>query len=57
MDAQRSANAEPYVVRQASAHDVDAVARIWHVGWADGHVGRYEIDFTDQVPGDRAAGQ
>jgi GNAT superfamily N-acetyltransferase len=39
MDANQSANAEPYVVRRASAHDVDAVARIWHVGWADGHVG------------------
>ena len=29
----------PYVVRRAGADDVDAVARIWHIGWADGHVG------------------
>ena len=35
----QSARAEPCVVRRASADDVGAVARIWHVGWADGHVG------------------
>jgi len=39
MDANPSASAEPYVVRRAGAHDVDAIARIWHVGWGDGHVG------------------
>jgi hypothetical protein len=26
-------------VRKATAGDVDAVARIWHTGWNDGHLG------------------
>jgi GNAT superfamily N-acetyltransferase len=30
---------QPYVIRKATAEDVAAVARIWHTGWADGHVG------------------
>ena len=27
------------VIRKATVDDVDAVARIWHEGWTDGHVG------------------
>jgi GNAT superfamily N-acetyltransferase len=27
------------VIRQARPSDVEAVARIWHTGWADGHAG------------------
>jgi GNAT superfamily N-acetyltransferase len=33
------AASEPWFVRTATSNDVGAVARIWHVGWADGHVG------------------
>jgi ribosomal protein S18 acetylase RimI-like enzyme len=33
------AAAEPHFVRKATSNDVGAVARIWHVGWTDGHVG------------------
>jgi len=29
----------PYVIREATSDDVAAVVRIWHVGWADGHLG------------------
>jgi GNAT superfamily N-acetyltransferase len=39
MDRNQSPDAQPYAVRRASTDDVDAVARIWYVGWADGHVG------------------
>ena len=31
--------AEPYIVRKATSNDVSAIARIWHTGWADGHLG------------------
>ncbi len=31
--------AEPYSVRKATSDDVGAIARIWHIGWADGHLG------------------
>jgi putative acetyltransferase len=31
--------AGPYVVRKATSNDLEAVARIWHVGWIDGHLG------------------
>jgi putative acetyltransferase len=31
--------AEQCFVRKATAEDVAAVARIWHAGWADGHLG------------------
>jgi GNAT superfamily N-acetyltransferase len=49
---------ESYVVRRATADDVGAVARIWHVGWADGHLGhvppelvrhRSEASFTTRA--------
>lgn len=30
---------EPYIVRRATASDVGVVAKIWHVGWMDGHIG------------------
>jgi ribosomal protein S18 acetylase RimI-like enzyme len=39
MHAQQPASTEPYVIRKATADDVDTVAAIWHVGWKDGHVG------------------
>jgi ribosomal protein S18 acetylase RimI-like enzyme len=39
MHANESASAEPYVLRKATSNDVGAVARIWHIGWGDGHVG------------------
>jgi len=34
-----TAAAEPYVIRRATSDDVGAVARIWHIGWMDGHAG------------------
>lgn len=37
--ANQAASVAPYVIRKATADDVDAVSRIWHVGWADGHIG------------------
>jgi putative acetyltransferase len=37
--ANEAAAVEPYFVRRATANDIDAVARIWHVGWTDGHAG------------------
>ncbi len=30
---------EPCVIRKAASSDVGTIARIWHIGWADGHVG------------------
>jgi len=39
MHANEASPAERYVVREATSKDVDAVAQIWHVGWADGHIG------------------
>lgn len=39
MHAHEAASAEPFLVRKATSNDIDAVARIWHIGWADGHVG------------------
>jgi hypothetical protein len=37
--ANDAAAAESYVVRRATSDDVDAIARIWHTGWIDGHLG------------------
>jgi GNAT superfamily N-acetyltransferase len=31
--------ADLIAVRKATSDDVEAVARIWHVGWIDGHLG------------------
>ena len=39
MQANEAAPATPYFVRKATRNDVGAVARIWHVGWRDGHLG------------------
>ncbi|MPZ19801.1 MAG: GNAT family N-acetyltransferase [Luteitalea sp.] len=39
MHANEAAATEPYFVRKATSNDVSAVARIWHIGWADGHLG------------------
>ena len=33
------AGATPYSVRKATSDDVETVARIWHAGWIDGHLG------------------
>jgi ribosomal protein S18 acetylase RimI-like enzyme len=38
-DRYKAASPEPYFVRKATPNDVAAVARIWHIGWADGHLG------------------
>lgn len=39
MHANEPAPAEPFFVRKATADDVGVVARIWHIGWTDGHAG------------------
>jgi GNAT superfamily N-acetyltransferase len=39
MHANEAASAEPCVIRKAVSTDVGAVARIWHIGWGDGHIG------------------
>jgi ribosomal protein S18 acetylase RimI-like enzyme len=39
MHVNDSACDEPCVVRKATPNDVAAVARIWHIGWGDGHAG------------------
>lgn len=39
MHANEAAPAEPYFIRKATSNDVGAVARIWHTGWRDGHLG------------------
>jgi GNAT superfamily N-acetyltransferase len=38
MHANEAAAAEPCFVRKATSNDVGAVARIWHIGWTDGHI-------------------
>ena len=40
------------VVRPATAADLDAVARIWHEGWADGHAGHVPAALVaERTPG------
>ena len=39
MHANEPAAVAQYLLRKATALDIAAVARIWHIGWADGHVG------------------
>ena len=39
MNASDTASAGSFVVRRAAVDDVPAIARIWHIGWADGHLG------------------
>ena len=39
MNASERASGERYSVRRATSGDVNAVGRIWHVGWGDGHIG------------------
>ncbi len=36
---ERKAGTSEYVIRSATSGDVGAVARIWHTGWGDGHLG------------------
>jgi GNAT superfamily N-acetyltransferase len=38
-DAHDATTRDPYRIRKAMSNDVNAVARIWLTGWADGHVG------------------
>ncbi len=33
-------------IRKATADDVEAVARIWHSGWRDGHLGHVPIELV-----------
>ena len=37
--AHDASSAGPCSVRKATPGDVDAIARIWHTGWNDGHLG------------------
>jgi GNAT superfamily N-acetyltransferase len=39
MHANGAGAAEPSVLRRATSNDVGAIARIWHTGWVDGHLG------------------
>jgi GNAT superfamily N-acetyltransferase len=39
MRVNEAAGAEPYVIRKATPDDVEVVAVIWRIGWADGHLG------------------
>jgi len=39
IDTHDAAAREPYRIRKGALDDVEAVARIWLTGWADGHVG------------------
>ena len=39
MHATEAASSGPSFVRKASFDDVSAIARIWHIGWGDGHLG------------------
>lgn len=39
MHAHDISPATPYSLRKATPDDVGAVARIWHTGWNDGHLG------------------
>jgi ribosomal protein S18 acetylase RimI-like enzyme len=39
MHGNEAASAEPCVIRKAVPSDVGVVARIWHIGWTDGHLG------------------
>jgi ribosomal protein S18 acetylase RimI-like enzyme len=38
-DAPAAASTPPCILRKATSTDAAAVARIWHVGWQDGHLG------------------
>jgi hypothetical protein len=42
-------SAEPYVLRKAASNDVSAVARIWYVGWADGHCNQRARSFYSRL--------
>lgn len=37
--AHEAASAGPFAVRKATPGDTEAIARIWHTGWNDGHLG------------------
>jgi GNAT superfamily N-acetyltransferase len=39
MRANEAASTGPCVIRKAVPNDVGAIARIWHIGWGDGHIG------------------
>lgn len=59
MNADEAISAGLYSIRKATPDDVGAVARIWHTGWNDGHLGhvpagllayRKAEDFVSRVP-------
>jgi GNAT superfamily N-acetyltransferase len=63
MRADEGISALPFSIRKATPDDIDSIARIWHSGWNDGHLGhvprellpyRREVDFVSRVP-DRLA--
>lgn len=39
MEASNTGSSQPCILRKATAQDAGTVARIWHVGWQDGHLG------------------
>jgi len=46
MHSHEAAPVEPSIVRRATADDVGVVARIWHTGWGDGHLGHVPPDLV-----------
>ena len=38
-NAREAASTQPCILRRAASDDIGTVARIWHVGWMDGHLG------------------
>jgi len=47
METVDSTAAQPYTVRRATHDDVDDVANIWRIGWADGHSGNVPPKLVD----------
>ena len=39
MEAPKTVSTQPCILRRATSRDTGTVARIWHVGWQDGHLG------------------
>jgi putative acetyltransferase len=45
LDAQGSAVERP-TIRAAASGDLDAIIRIWHTGWSDGHIGNVPTELV-----------
>jgi GNAT superfamily N-acetyltransferase len=45
---QAGSDGGPFVVRKATADDVDTVAAIWFTGWQDGHLGNVPAELAAQ---------